>query len=1017
MTPEHLREIEELYNAARQDPGVLAHANTEVRLEVESLLAHEAVPLPSLTAAAMGRDETEHKFRRTDITAGTMVGPYRIESLRGAGGMGRVFRARDMRLGRTVAIKFVQAELANRSDFRRLFEGEAKAISALNHPHICSLHDIGEHEGNAWLVMEYVDGEALNALMKESLLALDDALRYGIEIADALAAAHALGIIHRDLKPGNIMVTAAGVKVLDFGVATRPAGEIAEASTLGRNPAATKGGPVVGTFAYMSPEQAQGKPVDARSDVFALGIVLYEMLCGRHPFRGDTTLMTLSALLQKTPDRPRTLRTGMPAALERIVLRCLEKEPDLRYSSAADLHRDLAAVQTSRKTGLQFTRRTATVTAIVILIAGAAFGLQSWQRARRMRRVEKTAVPEIARLIQEDRGLAAFKLFQQAEKYAPNSQSLFKLEEGVATRPVSFKTTPPGARIYISDYAAAAGDNLSDWQFLGEAPLTVKQIPNWGYYRVRAIKQGFAREDQTFGGGNVEITLQPEQAVPAGMVRIPARTSPASPAFWMDRYEVTNRQYKQFVDAGGYRNPAFWKHPFIKDGHPVSWQKAMNEFHDLTGRPGPAPWQLGSYPEGADDMPVGGVNWYEAEAYAEFGGKSLPTVDEWNQAAGISPNSDILQLSNFSGKSATPAGARRGMAPFGNYDMAGNLKEWTTNSSGTRRYILGGGWDESPYAFTIPDAREPFTRESTFGFRCVKRSTPSGEVYGPVSLSAFAVESTHSKPVDDELYRVFLHLHAYEKTALESRIERIDESSPYWRRETVSFRAAYGNERVIAHLFLPRKAVGRLQIVAVMGGSTIGGIKRIEDFDYPYEFLLRSGRAVVIPAYSGTLERGPSQFRLPANQERERALKWSMDLGRTIDYLETRRDIDTKRLGFYGISAGASHGVRLVAVEPRIKVAVFSSGGLQAHVPAETDAWNFAPRVRIPVLMVNGRNDFILPVETNQKPLFRALGTKETDKKYVLYDGGHRNLVTRPDLIGEIVDWFDKYLGTVQARP
>ena len=274
-----------------------------------------------------------------------------------------------------------------------------------------------------------------------------------------------------------------------------------------------------------------------------------------------------------------------------------------------------------------------------------------------------------------------------------------------------------------------------------------------------------------------------------------------------------------------------------------------------------------------------------------------------------------------------------------------------------------------------------------------------------------------NKPVDDESYKVFLDLHTYEKSALDSRVERTDDSSPYWRRETVSFRAAYGNERVIAHLFLPKNVPAPYQVIAVMGGSTITDIKRIEDFDYPYEFILRSGRAVIIPAFSGTLERGPSPFILPANQERERALKWSMDLGRSVDYLETRPDIDTRKLGFYGISMGAAHGVRLIAVDSRIKVAVFTSGGIMLAQPAEVDSWNFAPRVHIPVLMVNGRDDFILPVETNQNPLFQALGTKEPDKKHILYDGGHRNLITRPDLIGEILNWLDRYLGPVQARP
>jgi dienelactone hydrolase len=190
-------------------------------------------------------------------------------------------------------------------------------------------------------------------------------------------------------------------------------------------------------------------------------------------------------------------------------------------------------------------------------------------------------------------------------------------------------------------------------------------------------------------------------------------------------------------------------------------------------------------------------------------------------------------------------------------------------------------------------------------------------------------------------------------------------------------------------------------------------LKRIDEFDYPYEFIIRSGRAVVIPVFFGTLERGPTSFILPPNQQRDRALKFSMDLGRTIDYLETRSDIDVTRLALYGLSAGASNSVRMAAVEPRVKVVVLSSGGVIGNELPEVNSWNFAPRVTIPVLMLNGRDDFLFPVESNQKALFRALGTKEPDKKHVLFDGGHRNLVTRPDLIGEMLDWFDRYLGPV----
>ena len=951
----------------------------------------------------------------TSIGPGTRLGPYQIEAVLGAGGMGRVFRARDTRLGRTVAIKISLTEFSGR------FEREARAIAAMNHSHICTLYDVGPN----YLVMELVEGETLADALKRGPLPLDLTLRYAAQIADALAAAHARGIVHRDLKPGNVMIAPAGVKVLDFGLAKQAfvSGENEETAALTVAGPPTEAGQMLGTVAYMSPEQAEARHVDARSDVFAFGVVLYEMLSGRRPFHGDSMLATLAAILQSAPEPLRQHRQGIPEGVEQIVRKCLEKKPGARYGSASEIQQALAAFGASPAPGTFAVPRVALIAmGLVLVVAVGVYVWRSQQRAARIRWVEETAVPEIARLIHADRGLAALKLFQQAEQYSPSSRSLFRLAEGVATRPVTFETTPAGARVYISDYTAGAGDDLSQWMSLSETPATVGTIPNWGYYRVRAVKEGFAPTDAVFGGADVvRLTLHAEGTVPAGMVWVPAiaatSTAPplALPGYWVDRFEVTNQEFKKFVDAGGYRKLEYWNHPFVRDGQVVPLEKATAEFRDLTGRPGPATWQLGAFPEGTGDQPVGGVSWFEAMAYAEFAGKSLPTVYEWQRAAGIGVNSDVLHLSNFGGR-PRPVGANRGMNPFGSFDMAGNVKEWTANAAGDGdgRYILGGAWDEPVYAFGMPDARSPFARESTFGFRCARRPTAAPEQsFAPLTLTTSRLART-TPPVGDETYSVFLNLHTYTKSDLGARVEHADHSPTYWRRETASFRAAYGNERVLAHFFLPKDTPPPYQVVAIMGGSTITAIRRIEDFNYPFEFIVRSGRAVVIPAYSGTLERGPTPGRLSQNQSRERGLKWSMDLGRTVDYLGTRPDIDLQRLGFYGVSSGATHGIRMLAVDARFKAAVLTSGGLTQNQPPEIDPWNFAPRFRVPILMVNGRHDFLFPVDTNQKPFFDALGTREPHKKHVLYDGGHRNLVTRPDLIGEVLAWFDRYLGHVE---
>jgi dienelactone hydrolase len=709
----------------------------------------------------------------------------------------------------------------------------------------------------------------------------------------------------------------------------------------------------------------------------------------------------MAAILNATPDRPSGHGRSVPRDLTAIVTRCLQKTPDDRFASGAEL---LQALGSSRTPAASATRAWWVAGVAIVLLAaiGGAYAWNRYQRASRVRWVEQVAVPEIARLIQEDRGLAALELYQQAERFAPASRSLIKVSEGVATRAVELVSSPPGTTVYISDYTAAAGDDLAQWTRLGTTPLTVPQIPTWGYYRVRATKPGYATTDAILGFDAPSLELWPEADVPAGMVWIPAMPAQPGaltlPGFWLSRYEVTNTQFKRFVDAGGYQKPEYWTVPAA-------------EFRDKTGRPGPSTWELSAFPPGAADLPVTGVSWYEAAAYAAFAGEALPTLHEWNRAAGSgSFNGNIVLLSNFGAKGPAPAGSRRGMAPFGSFDMAGNASEWTSTAVGQERYVLGGAWDELPYAFAIRDARPPLSREGTLGFRTIKRVTPPpAAMFDPVA----PVDRTLPPPPTDAEVRVFESLHRYDPRPLDTRTERVVETEPYWRRETVSFRAAYGNERVLAHVFLPRNASPPYQVVLTMGGGTIADtIRRIEDFDYPFEFVVRSGRAVVIPALSGTLERGPTPRILPTSQERERSLRWGTDMGRTLEYLDTRSDVDMQRLGYYGVSRGAVHAARFLVLYPRFKAAVLSSGGLQTDLPAEVNPWSFAPRVKTPVLMVNGKYDFFFPLQTSQIPLFRALGTKEPDKVHRLFDGGHRNLITRPDLIGEILDWFDRYLGT-----
>jgi Tol biopolymer transport system component len=280
------------------------------------------------------------------LSPGTKLGPYEIQSPLGAGGMGEVYRARDNRLDRIVAIKILPQQLSSDPVRRQRFEREAKIISSLNHPNICTLHDIGSQDGVEYLVMECVEGETLAARLQKGSLPLEQVLKYGEQIADGLDKAHRAGIVHRDLKPGNIMLTATGTKLLDFGLA-KPAVVMSGMTVTAVVPASpvTQEGTIVGTFQYMSPEQVEGKEVDARSDIFALGAVLYEMWTGQRAFEGKSQLSVTSAILEEEPAPITAIKPLTPVVLDHAVKKCLAKSPDERWQSASDLAAELKWVR------------------------------------------------------------------------------------------------------------------------------------------------------------------------------------------------------------------------------------------------------------------------------------------------------------------------------------------------------------------------------------------------------------------------------------------------------------------------------------------------------------------------------------------------------------------------------------------------------------------------------------------------------------------------------------------------
>jgi eukaryotic-like serine/threonine-protein kinase len=296
------------------------------------------------------------------LTSGTKLGPYEIQSPLGAGGMGEVYRARDTRLDRTVAVKVLASHLSSSSELKQRMEREGRAISSLNHPNICQLYDIGSQNGTDYLVMEFLEGETLAERLRKGAIPLAEVYKIGIAVAEALAVAHRSGIVHRDLKPGNIMLTAGGAKLMDFGLA-KPLGVQGAGTGSGSAPsftaAATMSGPspltplttagsVIGTIQYMSPEQIEGKEADARSDIFAFGAVLYEMVAGKRPFAGKSQISLASSILESEPEPVGKLKPTTPPAFEHVVTTCLQKNPDERYQSAQDIKLELQWIAADR---------------------------------------------------------------------------------------------------------------------------------------------------------------------------------------------------------------------------------------------------------------------------------------------------------------------------------------------------------------------------------------------------------------------------------------------------------------------------------------------------------------------------------------------------------------------------------------------------------------------------------------------------------------------------------------------
>ncbi len=621
----------------------------------------------------------------------------------------------------------------------------------------------------------------------------------------------------------------------------------------------------------------------------------------------------------------------------------------------------------------------------------------------------------------------------------------------------------PGANVYFKPYADLGGD----WISAGISPIEEPVDAPKGVLRFKVEKAGF--ETGYFTAANpgpslvtndplvavkelagipqIPFPLTRTGAIAKHLVRVPGTNAPVYllgwsssvlgdhrqeiPSFAIARTEVSNAEFKQFVEAGAYENDTYWIGlEFSSNGEALTLDEARALMVDQTGRPGPAGWELSSHRVGEGDLPVGGISWYEAVAYARFRGLTLPTAHHWLRAAhapyeGLFNTAPaIAGLSQYASDGPRPVAASQALGPWGTVDTAGNMREWVWNFAGDRALVLGGSWTDYASTYQAMHTADPMDRSPQHGLRLMQLL---GDTPMPEELLAPVTERVYPKelpqpPISDAEFaalRFTFTAATREPQAVES--EEIA-STDLWIAEKVSLQFS-ADETFALVIVRPRETDRPLQsiIYAPPGDafamsrsnqSVLGQLRNVE-------YILKGGRALVIPIWWGSYQRfEPRPLTEEGWQKRlhKAPLSWHRDLVTTLDYLKTRADLDSEKIGLLGISYGSNYlAPLLLALNGRLRTAVIIAGGLPRgmSLPPSMSTANYLPRVTQPVLMINGRYDHAFPYEASQKLYFDLIGTPEAEKRHTVYDVGHFAFPGHA-LSAEVTDWLDRTLGPVR---
>lgn len=998
----------------------------------------------------------------------TILDRYQIVRKLGSGGMGTVFLARDVKLQRDVAIKMLKDNTVEDQASVERFKREVKTIAGLSHPNVISLFDFAEEDGHFYAVMEFVSGTTLDQHLEQNPLRREDAISIALGIAQGLTAAHKSGIVHRDIKPSNVMLTDDNqVKILDFGLATSRKTLELDGETMSKSGLQTQIGTIMGTVGYMSPEQVKGSTADKRSDIFSFGAVLFEMLTGQRAFKRDSTIETMSAILNEAVPSLELEHFPTTDPLFGITKKCLSKEADDRYQDANDLITDLTdVVSVANVSGARSRSRSWTMilSGVALAIMVAVFALLSGGRQETgfddldQRESQAADVPNQADIISTDNSPQVLfpkmltlvndgKFIEAYEigvkiKDIYGEDSVFKGAWEKIAPPFTFTSNPPGATVLYRDFGAEESTFIE----LGKTPLedvrlstSIKQF----VFRLDGHTDAVAVSDNSFFNQvtTIDRKLFKKGEIEEGMIHITEGRgfkltgmvfdtsiadgfAPTVPEFLIDKFEVTNKQYKEFVDAGGYTNQEYWGVIFSKDGDELPFESAMELFVDSTGRRGPSTWSVGRYSSEKEDFPVQGVSWFEASAYARWAGKSLPTLFHFSRANATDFGSEyvgqLIQSSNINKGSYVAVGTMKGISRFGVYDLCGNVSEWVVNATGLQRFSLGGSTEDQAYFYNQANPVDPWDRTAKRGFRCMKYlGEESQELFVDIELQSR--DYTNAMPLSDEVFRVYKNQFDYDPQPLNAEVVWAkDDLSPDYTLERVEFDTVYGGERMIAYVVLPRIASAPYQsCIFFHGAGSINPVPSeplMERVIEGFKYIPQSGRALVIPVLKGQWDRNDGLETWASNASQQYAeylIKWTKDYRRTIDYLASRNDFNNEKVAYVGASWGAFNYLISAAVEPRIKLGICYVGGL-SMTPArpEVDQISYVHRVTQPTLWLVGEYDQIFPLKQSARPAFNLLGTAEDQKRIVVYPTEHA--LPKNERIHETLDFLDKYFGPAQ---